>query len=373
MADITRIFWRAVTNADFFNIERSREAAPEGGGGQSYISVSFRGLTHEELGEFLGVEPPSRIAADRPTVRLDSVPAVNEPSLHAPLEFAARYRPPRRDDRYRIARQNRQFQARHPAWTRSSGFPEAPDDVASSDDPRMPDLTYLKVYVLRLDTGEFYAGFTNTSTRPAEFPSDTGLNILFEPFHRDPSAGVIRFGPGSLPLEDWLVGERAAAGVVEVEARPPEVVEALEATRVAAGKRPRGQGIRLSTEERRAIELHAVEVATETLEASAWNVEDVSAYRPYDLDCTQEEATLRVEVKGTTGDGESILLTPGEVAHAHAHAESVALIVVSQIQLAREEESGELIAEGGVVRRLEPWDIDAGELRPTGYEYKLPE
>jgi hypothetical protein len=50
MAQVVELLWRAVTAADFFNIERKREKGPTGGGGQTYISISFRGLTHTELG-----------------------------------------------------------------------------------------------------------------------------------------------------------------------------------------------------------------------------------------------------------------------------------------------------------------------------------
>jgi hypothetical protein len=370
MPDVEMVFWRAITAADFFNVERSRQAAPLGGGGQSYISISFSGLTHEELGAFLQVVPPSLIATERPTVPLD-VRVVDDPEVRAPLVFAARYRPPRRDDRYRITRQNRQFQRRHPAWTRERGFPEAPDDVLSSGDPRLPDLANLKVYVVRTDEGDYLAGFVNSSERPAGFPADPRLDALFQPFELHRSAGLIELEPGAVSLEDWVAAARAAAGADDSLAVPPEVVEAREVTRVAAGRRPRGQGRRLSSAERQAVELHAMELARERLEDD-WDVDDVSAHRPYDLHCRRGDEELRVEVKGTTGDGTILLLTPGEVRHARDHAPAVALVVVAGIALIADAETEEVFAEGGAVTIVRPWDVDDGELRPTGFEYHRP-
>jgi len=364
MTDVNAIFWRAVTPADFFNIERSRNAAPASGGGQSYFSISFSGLTHEELGGFLDVEPPSRIESARPTVLLDQVAVINDPGVVAPLEFAPRYQNLDESDRYRISRQNRQYQARHPAWLPERGFPRAPDDVVNGD-PRMPDLTYLKIYVAKLSDGAFRAGFFNSPDPPAGFPERHGLERLFAPFDIHASAGVIELGAGAVDLATWVDSVS-----LETEGLPPELVEAIESTRVAAGKRPRGQGFRVDPKARRAVELRAMELAVERLGVDGWTVTDVSANRPYDLDCVRGAETLRVEVKGTTSGGASVLLTPGEVKHARERAD-VALIVVRDVALVIDEVSGDPVGVGGVVEVVDPWEIDAqGQLIATGYEYR---
>lgn len=365
MPDVRSIFWRAVTPADFFNVERSRAAAPNSGGGQSYFSISFAGLSHDELGRFLGVNPPSRIATDRPTVPLPEVGVVGERDVVDAVEFASRYRPPNEDDRYRIVRQNRQYQHRHPAWSPSRGFPKAPDDVRRGDP--LPDLTYLKIYILKLDDDSFLAGFVNTPTPPSGLAVGTELGILFEPADRATSAGVIEFGPGDLSLDTWTTAftpPRAGQSV--------EIAEAIESTRVAAGKRPRGQGFRVNVEARRATELQAMSVATELLEADGWTVEDVSATRSYDLDCRRGDANLHVEVKGTTSAGDSVLLTPGEVAHAREHHPHVALIVVAGIIVEQDPHApGIVVGTGGSPTVVNPWEIDEqGDLVPTGYEYR---
>ena len=48
-------------------------------------------------------------------------------------------------------------------------------------------------------------------------------------------------------------------------------------------------------------------------EAKGWVVKDTSANRPYDFECTRGDEHLYVEVKGTTSDGRSIVLTKNEV------------------------------------------------------------
>lgn len=370
MPDVEILFWRGITSADFFNIERARIAGPTGGGGQSYISISFRGLSHEDLGRFLQLSPPSLIGTTRPTVSLQDVAVIDDPSVTGSLEFAPRYQPPQADDRYRISKQNRQFQHRHPAWVAARRFPKAPDDVAKRD-PRIPDLTHLKIFVIRLDDGTYRAGFANTSKVPAGLVGIAKLSPLFLPYDESNSAGVIDFDSGEVPVEVLAAATESLAGdAPKIAAATPEVFEATESTRIAAGKRPSGQGYRLNADQRRAVELRAMDLAQSGLEAEGWTVVDVSATRPFDFLCNKGGNEMRVEVKGTTGDGSSVLLTPGEVKHAR-EGHALRLIVVKGIAL-RLDDNGAWVAEGGEVNSMDPWDLDAtGELFPTGYEYKL--
>jgi hypothetical protein len=366
MVMVEQLFWRAVTAADFFAIERGPGARPQGGHGQTYISISFRGLTHAELGTFLGVSPAALIGTTRPAKMLPAVAVVYDPTLTADLSFRARYRPPQSDDRYYIATQNRQTQRRHPAWTNSYGFPRAPDDVVSSHDPRMPDLTYLKIYVAKLDDGSYAAGYFNSPTASARLAGVPTLHVLFEPYNEGISAGLIDLRGAGLAVED-LASDANPDQILAEES--PEILEALDATKRASGRRPSGQGLRASAAERQAIEARAVEVATVELAKSKWHVENVGLYRSYDLHCTRLREEKRVEVKGTTGDGSSVLLTPNEVAHARTH--NVALMVVSGIVLETNDD-GTITGTGGDLRVVDPWVIDDdGELKPTGYGYWL--
>ena len=78
-----------------------------------------------------------------------------------------------------------------------------------------------------------------------------------------------------------------------------------------------------------------------------------------------------MEVKGTTGDGATVLLTPNQVAHARRQHPHVALFVVAGIQVAAAAD-GSPRATGGTAHVYEPWQVDDGALVPVGYAYTPP-
>jgi Domain of unknown function (DUF3883)/EVE domain len=164
--------------------------------------------------------------------------------------------------------------------------------------------------------------------------------------------------------EQWS-GLVAALGGWPDESPEVEAVRDLIDERASA---PRGgQGFRVSAETRALIERHAMERAIAHYRSQGWSVEDVSATASYDLRCSRPDGQeLRVEVKGTSGDGSSVLLTPNEAAHARAHYPHVALFVVAGI-LVSEDGAAAFLARGGVERVHEPWDIEAGLLVPVGF------
>jgi len=178
-------------------------------------------------------------------------------------------------------------------------------------------------------------------------------------------------------------GAGPASYVLERE-RPYSADPPADSSEVAAARalideqagRARGQGFRVSSQTRRAIEEHAVGLAIahfadDKVEGGGWDVENVGATRSYDLHCTRGDAELRVEVKGTTSDGSDVLLTPNEVAHARDHYPRVALFVVSRITLT-DLNDGTVAPSGGNVRVVWPWRIDDGALSPVGYAYAVP-
>ena len=73
-------------------------------------------------------------------------------------------------------------------------------------------------------------------------------------------------------------------------------------------------------------------------------------------------------MKGTTSEGWRVLLTPNEVAHARNRYPRVSLIVVAKINVDEER----ALASDGEVSVYEPWDIEAGELTPVGFTYRVP-
>lgn len=130
-----------------------------------------------------------------------------------------------------------------------------------------------------------------------------------------------------------------------------------------------GQGIVIDAATRRSIELHAQSMVEEYYLSMGYTVTDVSKTKPYDLHCESEERTVRVEVKGTTGSGESIILTRNEVKHAKSNKSQVALAVVRGIELRLRD--GEPTAEGGEMQIIDPWDINESALEATQYEYRV--
>ena len=148
----------------------------------------------------------------------------------------------------------------------------------------------------------------------------------------------------------------------------PVVAEIIEESDSAAGKRTRGggQGFRLSGPQRKAIELHAMDLARKEMERLGWtDIRDTSAKKPYDFTCKEDGQPLTVEVKGTTSSGETIILTRGEVEHHIAAVPNNALILVTGILLTGEN------ATNGEVRVVKPWSIDENSLKVISYMFAV--
>lgn len=169
--------------------------------------------------------------------------------------------------------------------------------------------------------------------------------------------------------QQWEAVVEAAGGWPE---ESPEIQDARDAIAQQAGRKPARQGFRMNVEERRAIEQHAMEMAKAHYHDQGWTtIDDVSLRKSYDLHCSRSDGSeLRVEVKGTTGMGDTVLLTPNEVTHAHVHHPNVALFIVANITLSREE--GVLHTSGGDMVVHEPWKLKDECLKAIGYEYAVP-
>ena len=139
-------------------------------------------------------------------------------------------------------------------------------------------------------------------------------------------------------------------------------------TAIAAIARGSGQGFNRDPLARRAVERHAVELAIAHYEAD-WEVADVGDYKSYDLQCRRAEDELRVEVKGTTSTGQTVMVTRNEVLHALAHQPRVSLFVVSRVQLERS--GGVLTASGGEIAVYEPWLPTEESLQPLAYRHTV--
>jgi hypothetical protein len=160
-------------------------------------------------------------------------------------------------------------------------------------------------------------------------------------------------------LESQLVGRG-----VEANGRAVATVVSM-----AAGRYCRGQGFLVSQAVREIIEEYAVAWAIRHYEAQGWIVHDVGATESFDLRCTRDGIAERhVEVKGTTGIGEAVILTRNEVVHAREWHPSVDLFIVTEIRV-EALDSDTPTACDGRARICHNWQPAEDSLTSVGYEY----
>jgi len=129
------------------------------------------------------------------------------------------------------------------------------------------------------------------------------------------------------------------------------------------------KGLGLSAAERKVIEMHAVTLAKEHFRMMGYSkIEDVGNYESFDLKVQKEAETLYVEVKGTTTNGDSIVLTRNEVdLHLRVFPNN-ALCLVTEIQI---HEGDGFQASGGVIKILSPWKIAEENLSVIAFNYRM--
>jgi hypothetical protein len=126
-----------------------------------------------------------------------------------------------------------------------------------------------------------------------------------------------------------------------------------------------GQGFARTREQRDAIEHHAMDAAKAHFRSLGYDVEDVSARRSYDLLCRKGQTELHVEVKGTTTNGNAIVLTNKEVRHASDPNNSCALFLLHSIRLKKHR------ASSGTKVIIEPWRAHRANLTPISFTYRF--
>lgn len=148
-----------------------------------------------------------------------------------------------------------------------------------------------------------------------------------------------------------------------------ELLEAMPGSpTVGGGERKRAA---TSAALKSAIERRAIDVVVVQLTSEGWLVDDVGLLESYDLDCARDQQRMHVEVKGTTGGGEAVVLTANEVEHARANYPDVALAIVTRINVSLAGD-GSITASGGELTMWMPWDIDDGDLEASVYRYQPP-
>lgn len=162
-------------------------------------------------------------------------------------------------------------------------------------------------------------------------------------------------------------GQRSGKAFRAVDLAELELETIARPTRGSAA----GQGFRLSMTERRAIEMRAMTVAREWLEAEGFTVVDKSRSSPFDYEASNGSGILKVEVKGTTAaaDG-AIFMTRNEVELHRNERGSTALIVVHGITL--KQIDGVPIASGGAISAELGWDISIWDQIPLAFKLTRP-
>ena len=132
---------------------------------------------------------------------------------------------------------------------------------------------------------------------------------------------------------------------------------------------PSHQGFGLTAAEKKTVEMYAVKLAIEHLSMLGYTeIEDVGDTESFDLRAFSPERQIAVEVKGSTGAANIVLLTRNEVRFQKEAYPLNGLFVVSNIQLNR---GNEMSAQGGEIQFVSPWLIDESSLKAVSYEYHV--
>jgi hypothetical protein len=165
-------------------------------------------------------------------------------------------------------------------------------------------------------------------------------------------------------IRDALEFVRSYRGDNVIDLKDPATDE-MTAGAAAAVLAAEDQGRLLDPADRRLIEKYAVDRARRHFETS----HDIDERgRPYDLLCTPKKGRgvpLFVEVKGTQGLGERVILTENEVRHAMDHKVQTVLFLVYSIELVGHGKKRR--ARGGKIRVLPRWSPSSGSLTPIAY------
>ena len=146
-----------------------------------------------------------------------------------------------------------------------------------------------------------------------------------------------------------------------------ELLKLLETATSSSQFSSNSQAFGLSAAERKVVEKHAVETAIAYLgQTSFSHIEDVGDFESFDIKAKKGGVDFIFEVKGTTGDGSTVILTRNEVSVQNEAFPNNGLILVKNIELNR---IGILSASDGDLVLKSPWRIEPEKLTPISYEY----
>ena len=120
---------------------------------------------------------------------------------------------------------------------------------------------------------------------------------------------------------------------------------------------------------KKAIEMQAVHQAMAHYSAAGYSVEDVGAHESYDLRAIRGDEIRHVEVKGSQGHVQKVILTRNELTHADEF-DRTDLVVVADIEWERRMD-GSITTKNGFMSVFPDWRPAPENLRPLSYEYFL--
>lgn len=350
---LERIWWRRITANDLFNIEKPLPPGPKG---QLHIDVPNVNALHDFFNYSHDGDPDSWPSFQIP------VKALRSPEIQSKITF----RPRPKNTRYDIPQQNLNAEGseRHPAWTSAFGWPNIHGKLLSTDAAReFLDADEIRI-VIFCDTEEnYYADFIVGNEIPDNWPP--ACKVIFSDLPSG-SAALHAENP-ELEIADsphpQQTHEDFDANVPKSRIRHPR--ESTKDKGAPSIKQGRG----LTYAQKKAIEKRALEVAMAHFQTLGFlDIRDVGDQASYDLTMIKDGLIHFVEVKGTTGAGQAVILTRNEVEVHKTYYPQNALALVRGIKL---EKSDPPTADGGELVLFLPWKLSIEDLEPVVYEYKI--
>jgi len=215
MKNVSELIFRQITPADFFNINKKPKKKAKGGG-QSYIDVPIKNVDLPTWHSFFGdITPEDTKSGPLWKVDIHSLGGLGSQEIEIGRRRGASVNI--RSQKLFSRNSNRVF-AWHPD---KGGFPRAPANMTSADDPRVIELAAgVRVFILKTDDHEYWAGWLTTEEVERLSATDARFEVMLsEPAGHIHFKSVVELNEASLrdpfslhPLETF---ELADTEVVE--------------------------------------------------------------------------------------------------------------------------------------------------------------